>query len=251
MNELTKLSNLEEENLGFEDESHYGLGFGTSTVLHLIIVAGSFIIGNQLTSDLPAGIPALQFEVENFEQSFENPDQQKHDADDKNELNEKIKEIGQEKIENTDFAATFNSNFQNVDTTSLQQIYSENTLNVRVRYPLGWRFVDQNVKNKLDGVTFFGAGSKDSPPPYIHIEVKEKYLFNPGRYLFNVKINNYVAYFNEPTSLEEQYTQTLYIRTEGEEDYSIKLIVSGKEKFLEYQKIFFSMIKSFKFGGFF
>lgn len=251
MNELTKPSNLEKENLGFEDESHYGLGFGTSTILHLVIIAGSFFLGKQLTSDLPSGIPALQFDVENSDPAIENLDKQKQNSEDKKDLNEELKEIGEEKIDNADFASTFSANFKNADTTSLQQVYSENTLNVRVRYPLGWRFVDQNVKNKLDGVTFFGAGSQDSPPPYIHIEVKEKYLFNPARYMFNVKINNYAAYFNEPTSLEEQYTQTLYIRTESEEDYSIKLIVNGKEKFLEYQKIFFSMLKSFKFGGFF
>ncbi len=65
------------------------------------------------------------------------------------------------------------------DTVGLQNIYSENTLDVQIKYPYGWTYIDQNVKNRLDGVTFWGSPKTYNPPPYIHLEVVDKSLFNP------------------------------------------------------------------------
>ena len=76
----------------------------------------------------------------------------------------------------------FTLNDQNADTTLLEQLYSEQTLNVRVKYPAGWKFIDQNNNGKLDGVTFWATTGNYNPPPYIHLEVKEKYLFSENRF---------------------------------------------------------------------
>jgi hypothetical protein len=134
------------------------------------------------------------------------------------------------------------------DTSALEQVYSEKTLNVKIKYPLGWKFVDQDRRNKLDGVTFWAGNGIFNPPPYIFLEVKEKYLFNPSRYKFNSKMGSSTAYYNDPVELEGQVSQVFYIRTSTDEDYSIKLIMNGRDTFIAFQPIFFSMIKSFNFG---
>lgn len=134
------------------------------------------------------------------------------------------------------------------DTSGLEQVYTENTLNVKIKYPLGWTFVDQDRHNRLDGVTFWASNGVFYPPPYIFLEVKEKYLFNPSRYNFNTKLENSTAYYNDPEELEGQVSQVFYIRTDTDEDYSIKLIMNGKETFIAFQPVFFAMIKSFNFG---
>jgi hypothetical protein len=134
------------------------------------------------------------------------------------------------------------------DTSGLVQVYAEKTLNVKIKYPLGWTFVDQDRSNKLDGVTFWINNGDFDPPPYIFLEVKEKYLFNPSKYKFNSKLSNSIAYYNDPEELEGQVSQVFYIRTETDEDYSLKLIIKGKDTFMAFQPIFFAMIKSFNFG---
>jgi len=136
----------------------------------------------------------------------------------------------------------------NFDTTGLRNIYSEKTLNVRIRYPAGWSFVDANVKKKLDGVTFWGLTDIYNPPPYIHLEVREKYLFNPSRYKYSEEFGEYTIFYNDPEETADQYTQIIYIRTEDNEDYSLKLIMKGKESFKTFQPVFFGMLKTFKFG---
>jgi uncharacterized protein YuzE len=142
------------------------------------------------------------------------------------------------------------SNFEGTgnDTSGLEQVYAEKTLNVKIKYPVGWTYVDQDNHNKLDGVTFWANNGIFNPPPYIFLEVKEKYLFNPSRFKFSTKLANSVAWYNDPEELEEQVSQVFYIRTETDEDYSIKLIMNGKDTFIAFQPIFFGMIKSFNFG---
>ena len=135
------------------------------------------------------------------------------------------------------------------DTSGLYQIYKESTLDVSIRYPSGWTYIDQDVKNKLDGVTFWAADGIYSPPPYVHVEVKEKYLFNPGRYKYSIKTDDYTAYYNDPEELSGQISQEVYIRTNIDEDFSIKLIMEGKEPFKAFQPVFFGMIKTFKFDN--
>jgi len=139
-------------------------------------------------------------------------------------------------------------NHFSADTSVLMQVYKESSLNVRIKYPPGWTYIDQNVKNKLDGITFWFSAEKYNPPPYVHLEVKEKYLFNPKRYRYKFKLNDAVAYFNDPEELAGQYSQTIYMRTETDEDFSIKLIMKGKESFYSFQPLFFAMVKTFKFG---
>ncbi len=136
-----------------------------------------------------------------------------------------------------------------IDTMGLPGQYAEPTLHVRMRYPIGWSFMDQNKKNKLDGVTFLGPPTTSGVIPYVHVDVQEKYMFNPSKYNMKSEEKNYTMYFNPPEMLEGQYAQTIYIRTESEQDYSIKLIVKGEADFKEFQPVFLAMIKTFKFGG--
>jgi hypothetical protein len=134
------------------------------------------------------------------------------------------------------------------DTSVLMQLYKEPSLNVCIKYPSGWKYIDQNRKNKLDGVTFWASAVNYNPPPYIHLEVKEKYLFNPERFKYRIKINDNTAYFNDPEEMSGQFSQVIYLRTDSNEDYSLKLIMEGKESFYSFQPMFFAMLKTFKFG---
>lgn len=138
--------------------------------------------------------------------------------------------------------------FWYADTVGLQNVYAENTLDVQIKYPYGWTFLDQNVKNRLDGVTFWGSTNLYNPPPYIHLEVMEKYLFNPSRFKHKKEFSNYNIYFNDPEELSGQFTQLIYIVTNTNVDYTLKLIMKGKEQFESFQPVFFGMLQTFSFG---
>ncbi|MBI5660555.1 MAG: hypothetical protein HRF52_01095 [Ignavibacterium sp.] len=134
------------------------------------------------------------------------------------------------------------------DTTDLVQIYSEKTLDLSIKYPKGWTYIDQTKKNKLDGVTFWSVEGIYNPPPYIHLEVVEKYLFNPARYKYKAKQFNCEWYFNDPVNLEGQISQEIYIRTDNDEDFSVKLIMKGEEQFRAFQSKFFAIVKSLEYN---
>lgn len=134
------------------------------------------------------------------------------------------------------------------DTTSLEQIYRENSLNVSIKFPKGWTFIDQNIKNRLDGVTFWALDGMYNPPPYIHLEVKEKYYFIENKYNYKLELNDGTAYYNEPEIIEGYVTQVVYIRTESDKDFSIKLMMFDENAFKSFQPRFFGMIKTFNFG---
>jgi hypothetical protein len=168
------------------------------------------------------------------------------------DANKELENLKEETTGNTEQITTglyyYNFTETEFDTSDLKQIYSEPTLNVTLRYPNGWTYMDQNVKKKLDGVTFWSLIGNYDPPPYVHLEVKEKYLFNPVRFKYKTEINGNEAYYNDPEELEGQVSQVIYIRTDSDEDYSFKLIMKGRETFKSFQPEFFNMIKSFKFG---
>lgn len=138
--------------------------------------------------------------------------------------------------------------FGGTDTAGLPGVYSEQTLGVHVRYPSNWTFIDQNKKHKLDGVTFIGNPTTNGQIPYIHIKVLDKYLFNQLRYKYSLDAKKFKMFYNDPDILESQYSQEVYIRTETEEDYSIKLIVRTQDAFKEFQPVFLAMVQSFTFG---
>ncbi len=133
------------------------------------------------------------------------------------------------------------------DTSDLQQVYYETTLDMTIKYPAGWTFIDQNVKNKLDGVTFWLLNSEIKPPPYVHLEVLDKYLFNPARFNDSLKISDFWIYYAEPKELEGQITQVLYIRTDIDEDFSLKIMVNNWENYRNFQPKLLGMLKTFDF----
>lgn len=134
------------------------------------------------------------------------------------------------------------------DTTNLDQIYSEPTLNVSIKYPKGWTFIDQNQKNKLDGVTFWETDGLYNPPPYIHLEVVDNEMFLEKRYAYKINLEKYKAYYNDPEEMHGYLTQVVYIRTENDEDFKIKLMMKGRTEFKAFQPRFWAILKSFKFG---
>ncbi len=135
------------------------------------------------------------------------------------------------------------------DTTSLNQIYHEPTLNVTIKYPKGWVFLDQDLKHVFRGVTFWSTAGIYNPPPYIHLEVRDKDMFSPSYYIHKTEFNGYRFYYNDPEDMDNQVMQTFYIRTNTDVDFSIRLIVNGKNAFNSFLPVFWGILKSFKFGS--
>ena len=224
-------------------ERNLKISLSASLLIHLILfilAAYAFKISTEKSN---AGSSYVQIVTKEFVSSLKNISSEEIKAKDSRVKNNKISE--KQKIK-SDIKANM---FLLSDTSGLYQIYKESTLDVSIRYPAGWTYIDQDVKNKLDGVTFWATDSIYSPPPYIHVEVKEKYLFNPDRYKYSIKTGYYTAYYNDPEELSGQFSQEVYIRTQIDEDFSIKLIMEGGKSFHIFQPVFFGMIKTFKFDN--
>lgn len=235
------------------------VSFFLSLVVHalLIIIPGLFV--NIISSIPPAGnsyimVSATELSEQTTPEQEEpqdvNPDTKTPDETSPDPTEENTQTNNNTGTTPASTASAFASAFAGADTSSLQQVYSESTLNVRIRFPLGWSFQDNNVKDKLDAVTFIGNTNNAAYIPYVILEVKKKHLFYPSRFKYNMPVpsGNYTAYYSDPKELENLVTQVVYIRTETDEDYSITLRINGMQNYQEYRPVFMSMLKSFKFG---
>ena len=227
-------------------DSNSALSLLASIIIHLVIfilAAYAFKISNEKSK---AGNSFVQIKTGEYINNLENsiiPQKKKITADNNHDNHKKI-------LNKIKPVSKINTNMILLsDTSGLHQVYKESTLDVSIRYPVGWTYIDQDVKNKLDGVTFWAADGIYSPPPYIHVEVIEKYLFNPSRFKYSIKTSDYTAYYNDPQELSGQVSQEVYIRTGIDEDFSIKLIMDGMKSFKTFQPVFFGMIKTFKFDN--
>jgi hypothetical protein len=261
--------------LNKDKKDYTGLSFSLSVFLHALVFVIAAVFMNMSDNDNESGayVQISTFESqssdektiseeknipkETVEKSKETTAIDETADDQKKIVKETIvenKKTSEEKtIENMKGSGNSEVTFYNysdgsADTSNLVQIYKESTLNVSVKYPAGWRYIDQNIKNKLDGVTFWTNTSTFNPPPYVHIDVQDKDLFNPKRFKYSYQTRNYTVYYNDPEELEGQFNQIIYIRTNTEEDYSLKLIMKGEEAFKMFQPVFFGMVKSFKYG---
>ncbi|MDP2304025.1 MAG: hypothetical protein Q8N03_16565 [Ignavibacteria bacterium] len=228
------------------------ISWGLSLLIHLLIIFASVIFFRESFSSSTQGDIFLQISSDQTENDVSEKSSPK-EIDEKFTSPEETSNIPEEQtpIKEEETKTKLPSFIGEADTSSLRQIYAERTLNVRVRFPVGWTYIDQNRKNKLDGVTFLGLGGSNNSPPIVHLEVKEKYLFNPTRYKYNFKLNDCIAYYNDPEEMLDYVTQIFYLVTENSEDYSLKLTVKGRENFNSQQPVLFAMLKSFKFGSYF
>lgn len=218
--------------------------FSISIILHLLfIVVFIFFYG---LKDERSKINSMFFTIDTKE--FVNPktnviDELKEDSKNlEQELNkEHVSEVSEEikSISFTDIVA---------DTTNLDQVYSESTLNVSIKYPKGWTFIDQNKNKKLDGITFWANDELYNPPPYIHLEVVSNDMFIEKRFKYKMEFEKYTAYYNDPEEMQGYLSQTVYIRTEDEEDFKLKLMMKGKVEFYSFQPKFWAILKSFNSG---
>ena len=134
------------------------------------------------------------------------------------------------------------------DTSALRQIYQESTLQVSVRFPLAWSFIDQPKDNRLSGVTFIGAAGEGRVPPFIHIEVADPELFLKDRYLYSEELEDCYLYYNDPTEMEGQFEQVVYMQTGERFDFLFRLSVRDTEDFEAHRKVFYDMLGTFTYG---
>ena len=218
--------------------NEYSFSFLLSVIFHSVIfLAAGYLLNLKFEKNIinPVYVTFLKNESSSKLQEIVTPD----------ENIEPVKKLNVETVESA------HNNFLNseYDTSVIKQVYNESTLNVSVRYPNGWVYLDQNVKNKLDGVTFWAEEGNYEIPPFIQLEVQDKYFFNPSRFKYKIKYRDNLYYYNEPEELEGYFTQIIYIRTDSNEDYSLKLMAKGEKIFKSFQPLFFSMAKSLSFGN--
>ena len=219
-----------------------------SFIIHLIVLFLALVMLNEFSEKGRNTSPFIQISSRDIEKNVQSMNNNNHLNNDKMLNNAKKDQKKIKNISSSDNSIFTNFSKMTLDTTSLDQIYHEPSFNVTIKYPNGWTYIDQDVKNKLDGVTFWFANSNLLPPPYVHLEVEDKDLFDSQKYKYCTEVNGYKIFYNKPDILEDQISQTLYIRTNYEVDYSLKLIIIGQKAFESFQPIFFGMVNSFKFG---
>jgi hypothetical protein len=228
-----------------EENKNWIRNFSISIILHLLfIVIFIFFYGLQHERNK---INSLFFTIDTKE--FVNPNT--------NLMEEQINEpIGQEQLlpieKTTETVQELkNISFSDIiaDTTNLDQVYNEPTLNVSIKYPKGWTFIDQNKKKKLDGVTFWASDGQYNPPPFIHLEVVSSDMFIEKRFSYKMELEKYEAYYNDPEEMQGYLSQIVYIRTGNEEDFRLKLMMKGRTEFHSFQPKFWAILKSFNFGN--
>jgi|YNPMSStandDraft_1061717.scaffolds.fasta_scaffold02519_4 hypothetical protein len=138
-----------------------------------------------------------------------------------------------------------------IDTAGLINRYEENTLNVSVLFPEGWNYLDNFVKDIIDGVIFIpGENSDYDKRLSVLIQVNtNKNLFNPALYDSSFTYNRVNYYISRPQKTYEQITQVVYIRTGSfRADFIIKLTSPNEIEFKKFQPVFFAMVRSFSAG---
>ena len=235
------------------------ISYSISILIHALFFVGTLSIMNIYDNRMMVNSTLVQVLSQDINDKSNNPEQNQKqmlkavEKKAKKEIRTSEKD-NEGKANDKILTKTFNNEFYNfsninADTTGLDQIYHESTLDVTLKYPAGWTFIDQDVKSKLDGVTFWSTIGNYLPPPYIHMEVKDKELFSAQRFKYKSKMWGYTIFYNDPENIEGQITQTIYMRTNSDSDFSFKLIMEGEDAFKSFQPIFFGMIKSFKFGS--
>lgn len=167
-------------------------------------------------------------------------------SDLQNSENENIKNSSATS-ENERYGFVFDSLFQNADSTELSEIYYDETRGVRIKYPTGWIYLDQKLNNKFDGVTFWYQGTEIENPAYIHLEISEKEFFFENKYESKFITNELTWYYNKPEIIGDYVNFEIYLRTDKDVDFIIKLSVKRIEDFYKFQPKFLGMVKSLKF----
>lgn len=218
--------------------------YSLSIILHLLIILTLIYFFN-LQSDT-ARINSSFFTIDTKEYIQQKTESIKSEVE-KDETQKPILSEDHNQAKTEDLKSL---NFSDIiaDTTNLDQVYSESTLNVSIKYPKGWTFIDQNKKKKLDGVTFWANDGQYNPPPYIHLEVVDKDMFIEKRYSHKIDLEKSQAYYNDPEEMQGYITQIFYIRTEEDEDFRLKLMMHGELEFKAFQPRFLAILKSFDFG---
>lgn len=210
-----------------------------SVLFHLLLIAAFILLYSWNNNQ--SKINSIMFSVDTKEYVVEKSSVEEEPADQTSDQNSQTPEVGEE-IETVSFTNLL------ADTTNLDQLYTETSLNVKIKYPKGWAFIDQNKNKKLEGVTFWVNDGTIIPPPYLHLEVINKDMFIEKRYKYKTNFEKYIAYYNDPEELQDYLTRVIYIRTEDDQDFQLKLMIKGKNEFESFEPKFWAILKSFDFG---
>lgn len=210
-----------------------------SVLFHLLLIAAFILLYSWNNNQ--SKINSIMFSVDTKEYVVEKSSVEEESTDQTSDQNSQTPEVGEE-IETVSFTNLL------ADTTNLDQLYTETSLNVKIKYPKGWAFIDQNKNKKLEGVTFWVNDGTIIPPPYLHLEVINKDMFIEKRYKYKTDFEKYIAYYNDPEELQDYLTRVIYIRTEDNQDFQLKLMIKGKNEFESFEPKFWAILKSFDFG---
>ncbi len=215
-----------------------------SVFFHLLILIISLLIHYLLAKEEYSKTQYLSLNLKNYiDKDFND----KYPPEQKSELKENnFEKKLNDNSKSANSVLLFDSLIQVIDLTDLDSIYIDDSRGVSINFPSGWTFLDQRVNSKFDGVTFWPQNQSSDNIPYIHLEVVEKELFNISRYEFNSKQSDFIWYFNSPETIDDFVHFEIYIKTQKDVDYKIKLIVKGITNFEGFYPKFFAMLRSLK-----
>ena len=141
-------------NLKLDKAEYPVFSFSLSVFLHALIILIAAIILNSSVNETKIGSyvqirtietePSMRESVP--EKNIKTEPKKAEEIKEKTPVTEKIpRKLKEEQQPNGAFFYSFSDSL--ADTTNLVQIYKESTLNVSVKYPAGWTYIDQNVKS--------------------------------------------------------------------------------------------------------
>jgi hypothetical protein len=215
-----------------------------SVFFHLLIMIIALLIHYLIAKE---DYPRTEYMSLNLENYVDKDLNDKYPIEQKSELKENnFKKNLSDNLISANSVLLFDSLIQVIDSTDLDSIYNEDSRGVSIKFPAGWTFLDQRVNSKFDGVTFWPPNQSSDNIPYIHLEVVEKELFSISRYEFSSKQSDFIWYFNSPEIIDDFVHFEIYIQTQKDVDYKIKLIVKGLTNFEGFYPKFLAMLRSLK-----
>jgi hypothetical protein len=199
-------------------------------------------------SNLEKQSPYIQLNFENFENI-----QLDEINSAESETKSVVDKMSSEKSNNKgEISYYLDSLTQKIDSTNLEQVYSDDTRGIQLKFPVGWKYLDQKLNNKLDGVTFWFEEQNLEHPPFVHLFIVDKSLFSENRFASKIEFSDVVWYFNSPEIINDYVSFEIYIQSKMDYDIKIKISVKGEENFYKLQPKFLGMVRSLQFrNGFF
>ncbi|HMN25451.1 MAG TPA: hypothetical protein PKE38_13175 [Ignavibacteriaceae bacterium] len=136
------MNNTQMETEDINNNKTWIRNFSLSILLHLVVISTVIYFFNLQSERSKVNSSFFTIDTKEYVQqkSEEVKSEIEKNVDEPKEINAEKKNDVIEEIQSLSISDII------ADTTNLDQVYSEPTLNVSIKYPKGWTFIDQNRK---------------------------------------------------------------------------------------------------------